>query len=372
MFTRWMARTPRPPPMAMRGASGPRTAPRHKVAREQTTMPGRLIGSLPPPVWNPSAGLWPPVPGRYVTARATIRPPTRRGAIGHQAGALLKPSSWGASRRRRSAPGRRSAGRSRRRRRSALRSAPRGRVAARSLDPGVGRRVRRSAGGRCRRSRSFGLAHEPGPPMPASRAAPGPLRSCQLTALPLEVRGRRRRTVAARSCFSHDVAGIAATVDGNAVSDLRVRGCDRRAGASTVSVVVEQQVEAERRLGRGGVAHRSGAVPAGRRPLERQVIGGTPEQSPPGSQVRITGVEMLTPVADRSRSAAVPVDGHGLGDLRVVFEPRPRRGAGGKYDEALRGGVGDGRLDQPPAETPPPDRLGHPGVHNSRVAPRRR
>ena len=53
-----------PPPIAIRGASGPRTAPKHRVAREAQTMAGKSRAATVPPGLNPSAGWWPPVPGR--------------------------------------------------------------------------------------------------------------------------------------------------------------------------------------------------------------------------------------------------------------------------------------------------------------------
>ena len=85
-LTRRTASTPSPLPMAMSGASGPRTAPRHSVASEATTTPGRSMGSVAPAVLKPSAGLWPPVPCRYRSVSATMRPARTSGRIGHQAG----------------------------------------------------------------------------------------------------------------------------------------------------------------------------------------------------------------------------------------------------------------------------------------------
>ncbi len=58
------ASTPIPPPMAISGASGPSTAPRQRVANEARMTPGSSIGWVAPDVLNPSAGLWPLVPGR--------------------------------------------------------------------------------------------------------------------------------------------------------------------------------------------------------------------------------------------------------------------------------------------------------------------
>ena len=53
-----------PLPIAISGASGPRTTPRLSVANAAMTMPGRSIGRTAPAVLNPSAGLCPAVPGR--------------------------------------------------------------------------------------------------------------------------------------------------------------------------------------------------------------------------------------------------------------------------------------------------------------------
>ena len=64
-LTRCTASTPSPLPMAMSGASGPRTAPRHRVANEGDEDPGEVDrGPSPPAALKPSAGLWPPVPCR--------------------------------------------------------------------------------------------------------------------------------------------------------------------------------------------------------------------------------------------------------------------------------------------------------------------
>jgi hypothetical protein len=61
---RWTARTPRPLPMAISGASGPITAPRLRLAKAAMMIPGSSIGGTAPDALNPSAGLCPPVPGR--------------------------------------------------------------------------------------------------------------------------------------------------------------------------------------------------------------------------------------------------------------------------------------------------------------------
>jgi hypothetical protein len=59
------ATTPRPAPSAISGASGPSTTPRHRVANAASTIPGSSIGDGgPSPALNPSAGEWPPLPGR--------------------------------------------------------------------------------------------------------------------------------------------------------------------------------------------------------------------------------------------------------------------------------------------------------------------
>jgi len=58
------ARTPRPLPIAISGASGPSTAPRQSVASAATRMPGSWTAGITPAGLNPSAGECPPVPGR--------------------------------------------------------------------------------------------------------------------------------------------------------------------------------------------------------------------------------------------------------------------------------------------------------------------
>jgi hypothetical protein len=65
LFARRTVRAARPPPIAMRGASGPSTAPRLSVASEASTMPGRSrLPDGPPAALKPRAGEWPAVPGR--------------------------------------------------------------------------------------------------------------------------------------------------------------------------------------------------------------------------------------------------------------------------------------------------------------------
>ena len=58
-------------------------------------IPGSSIGGTGPRLWNPSAGEWPPVPGRYLIAGATSRPLSARSGAGHQLGAPWKPRSFG-------------------------------------------------------------------------------------------------------------------------------------------------------------------------------------------------------------------------------------------------------------------------------------
>ena len=92
------ARTPSPPPRAISGASGPSTTPRLKVANAASTMPGSSIGDGgPSPALNPSAGEWPPLPGRYRMVRPTSTPASSSGRMGHHRGSASKPSVLGQS-----------------------------------------------------------------------------------------------------------------------------------------------------------------------------------------------------------------------------------------------------------------------------------
>ena len=59
----FIASTPSPLPIAISGASGPSTAPNTSVASAANTTPGSSTGGSGAPVWKPSAGEWPPVPG---------------------------------------------------------------------------------------------------------------------------------------------------------------------------------------------------------------------------------------------------------------------------------------------------------------------
>ena len=92
------ARAPRPAPIAISGASGPSTAPKHRVASAASVTPGssRAVGAAAP-AWKPSAGEWPPRPGRYRIVRATRTPHTRSMGSGHQAGWWPNPTAWGRS-----------------------------------------------------------------------------------------------------------------------------------------------------------------------------------------------------------------------------------------------------------------------------------
>ncbi len=94
-LTRCTASAPRPPPMAINGASGPRTTPRLRVASEARTTPGSSTAVGAPPALNPSAGLWPDVPGRYWMVAPTSTPAMARRGSGHHTGVPLKPSSLG-------------------------------------------------------------------------------------------------------------------------------------------------------------------------------------------------------------------------------------------------------------------------------------
>ena len=59
------ASTASPPPRAISGASGPSTTPRLRVASAASSTPGSWAGvGAPSPALNPSAGEWPPFPGR--------------------------------------------------------------------------------------------------------------------------------------------------------------------------------------------------------------------------------------------------------------------------------------------------------------------
>ena len=94
--TRLARKRASPPPSAMRGASGPITAPRPIEARAARTTPGRSIGRVRPAL-RPSAGTWPPFPGSRTMAKAVISPAMASTGRDHQTGVLSKPSVPGRS-----------------------------------------------------------------------------------------------------------------------------------------------------------------------------------------------------------------------------------------------------------------------------------
>ena len=56
--------TARTMPITTNGISGPSTPPKMSVASDATTTLGKSFGVNWPPIAKPSAGLWPPDPGR--------------------------------------------------------------------------------------------------------------------------------------------------------------------------------------------------------------------------------------------------------------------------------------------------------------------
>ena len=94
---RWTVSAARPPPIAIRGASGPRTAPRLSVVNEASTIPGNSRSTGGPPVWNPNAGEWPPLPGRYWMLKPVSTPQSTNQGTGHQAGTPPEKMSAGRS-----------------------------------------------------------------------------------------------------------------------------------------------------------------------------------------------------------------------------------------------------------------------------------
>ena len=93
-FARRTVSAASPPPIAMRGASGPSTAPRLSVVSAASTTPGssRPVGG-PPPVLKPNAGECPALPGRYLMVNAVNNPHSTSQGTGHHAGAGL-PRIW--------------------------------------------------------------------------------------------------------------------------------------------------------------------------------------------------------------------------------------------------------------------------------------
>ena len=89
------ARTPMPEPMAISGASGPRTTPRLSVAMAASITPSSCSGCTAPAGLKPSAGECPPFPGRYLMTGATSSPDNTNSGSGHQIGVPLKPNDFG-------------------------------------------------------------------------------------------------------------------------------------------------------------------------------------------------------------------------------------------------------------------------------------
>ena len=91
------ASTPSPLPMRINGASGPSTAPKASVASAASTTPGSWAGGSGPAALKPSAGEWPPVPGRYRIASAASSPESASSGSGHHTGAESNPRVFGRS-----------------------------------------------------------------------------------------------------------------------------------------------------------------------------------------------------------------------------------------------------------------------------------
>ncbi len=88
-FTSHTARTARPPPRAISGASGPTTDPRAIETNAAIRTPGSSIGVGAGCDLNPSAGECPPRPGRYLIVSDTRTPAIKSTGSGHHAGAWL-------------------------------------------------------------------------------------------------------------------------------------------------------------------------------------------------------------------------------------------------------------------------------------------
>ena len=93
-LTRRTARTARPEPKAMSGASGPSTRPRPRVASAASRMPGRSAGWVAPAL-SPSYGMCPPWPGSRMIATAASTPATASTGSGHHHGTGCSPSPLG-------------------------------------------------------------------------------------------------------------------------------------------------------------------------------------------------------------------------------------------------------------------------------------
>src|SRR5262249_5961544 len=84
-----------PLPSATSGPSGPTPAPKHREASAASRTPGMSAGLGGAPALTPSAGEWPPFPGRYSMAAPAINPPAASIGKGHQPGACSHPSKAG-------------------------------------------------------------------------------------------------------------------------------------------------------------------------------------------------------------------------------------------------------------------------------------
>ena len=85
--SRCTAYRPSAPPIAISGASGPRTRPSEIVASPARMTPGMSTGIVGS-VLRPCAGWCPPRPGSRAMAKATITPATAVTGSGHQSGAV--------------------------------------------------------------------------------------------------------------------------------------------------------------------------------------------------------------------------------------------------------------------------------------------
>ena len=94
-FTRCTISAASPPPMAISGASGPRTAPNDSVTNAARTTPGNSSPVGEPMADRPAEGSWPAVPGRRWITSATITPASTSSGTGHQTGAVSKPRCVG-------------------------------------------------------------------------------------------------------------------------------------------------------------------------------------------------------------------------------------------------------------------------------------
>jgi len=94
-FTRCTIQAASPPPRAMRGASGPTTAPRAREKKAAKAMPGNACGAATPFTDRPPDGSCPPPPGRYRMVSPTPSPATTRTGRGHQTGGVSNPRASG-------------------------------------------------------------------------------------------------------------------------------------------------------------------------------------------------------------------------------------------------------------------------------------